>query len=188
LFLGANGMTIDAARLQEICDTGLAAVGYELVEMEYVHDQSGWVLRVYIDHPHDGRPDPVDTAPASRITHTDCELASRHLGTVLDVEDIIPSAYRLEVSSPGVPRPLRKERDFARFVGRRARVELREGQGESGRKNFVGLLRSAEGGLVGVEVDGQLFQLPLDGIRRARLEAASEPRGGREAREAKPRR
>lgn len=180
-------MTIDTARLQEICDTGLAAVGYELVEMEYVRDPSGWVLRIYIDHPYDGRTEPVDALPASQISHTDCELASRHLGTVLDVEDIIPSPYRLEVSSPGVPRPLRRERDFVRFVGRRVRVELREGQGESGRKNFAGLLRSAEAGLVGVEVEGQLFQLPLGGIRRARLEA-SEPRGGQEARAAKPRR
>jgi ribosome maturation factor RimP len=170
-------MTIDTSRLQQICESGLAAVGYELVELEYMHDQSGWVLRVYIDHPYDGRPDPADEPPTSRIGLADCELASRHLGTVLDVEDLISAAYRLEVSSPGVPRPVRMQRDFARFVGRRVRVELREALGEGGRKRFLGQLRSAEGGTIGVEVDGQLFSLPIEEIRRARLEE-SEPRQG----------
>jgi ribosome maturation factor RimP len=178
-------MKIDTARLGEICESSLAAVGYELVDLEYVHDQAGWVLRVYIDHPYDGSPDPVDASPTSRIAHADCELASRHLGTVLDVEDLIPTAYRLEVSSPGVPRPLRKQRDFARFVGRVVRVELREAHGEGGRKRFVGQLRSAEGGTIGVDVDGQLHELPIDAIRRARLEESEPRHGGSEGR-AKP--
>ena len=177
-------MTIDTARLQEICESSLAAVGYELVDLEYVHDQAGWVLRVYIDHPYDGGPEPADALPASRIVHADCELVSRHLGTVLDVEDLIPTAYRLEVSSPGVPRPLRKGRDFARFVGRRVRVELREAR-EGGRKRFVGQLRSAEGGMISVEVDGRLCELPIEGIRRARLEQIEPQHGGGEGR-AKP--
>jgi ribosome maturation factor RimP len=89
---------------------------------------------------------------------------------VLDVEDLIPNAYRLEVSSPGVRRPIRKERDFVRFMGHTVRLQLQEPV--QGRKNFVGRLLSAGAGQVGVEVDGQVFQLPLASIKRARLEVA----------------
>jgi ribosome maturation factor RimP len=165
---------IDTARLEEICERGLAAVGYDLVDIDYVRDQQGWVLRVYIDHPFvaeatapeaASRPSPV---PVSQISLRDCELASHHLGTVLDVEDIIPNAYRLEVSSPGVPRPLHKERDFVRFVGHQVKVQLHEAV--EGRKNFAGRLHSAGAGMVGVELEGgRVFQLPLRSLRRARL-------------------
>jgi ribosome maturation factor RimP len=81
---------------------------------------------------------------------------------------VIPTAYRLEVSSPGVPRPIRKERDFARFVGHRVKVQLHEPL--EGRKNFEGRLCSANGGQVGVEADGRVFQLPLASIKKARLD------------------
>jgi ribosome maturation factor RimP len=166
---------VDIANLFSLCERSLAAVGFELCEVEYARDQGGWVLRVYIDHPLDGTPregTPTlkGAPPPSTITHSDCELASRQLGTVLDVEDLIPNAYRLEVSSPGVRRPLRRERDFARFVGHSVRVQLEAPI--DGRKNFVGQLRSVSEGQLGVEVDGRLFQLPLVGVKRARLEVA----------------
>jgi ribosome maturation factor RimP len=165
--------TIDTDRLWGICENALQTVGYDLVDLEYVRDPHGWVLRVFIDHPppptvprpQDAGPPPVEP---STITHADCELASQQLGTVLDVEDVIPNAYRLEVSSPGVQRPLRKQRDFARFVGHHVKIQLREPL--EGRKNFVGKLRSAEGGEVGIEVDGRVFRLPLAMMKRARLE------------------
>jgi ribosome maturation factor RimP len=154
-------------RLIALCERSLAAVGYEPVEVEYVREQQGWVLRVYIDHP------PSETSNTggevgSRITHEDCERASRHLGTVLDVEDPIDMAYRLEVSSPGVRRPLRKERDFARFTGRVARVQLNRAL--DGRRNFTGRLLSASDGMVDMEVDGAVVRLPLDRVRKAHLE------------------
>jgi len=168
-------MATDTARLADICEKGLQTVGYELVDLEYVRDPQGWVLRVFIDHPPlptvpaatdgDGKPPPPEP---STITLHDCEVASHHLGTVLDVEDVIPNAYRLEVSSPGVKRPLRKERDFRRFVGHEVRVQLQDPV--DGRKNFVGRLRAAGDGSISVEVDGQVFQLPLVSIRKARLE------------------
>jgi ribosome maturation factor RimP len=153
-------------RLIALCERSLAALGYEPVEVEYVREQQGWVLRVYIDHPPDGT-SPADEV-GSRITHEDCERASRHLGTVLDVEDPIDTAYRLEVSSPGVRRPLRKERDFARFAGRVARVQL--SRALDGRRNFTGRLLSASNGTVDLEIDGGVVQLPLDRIRKAHLE------------------
>lgn len=165
--------TIDTERLMRICEDALQTVGYDLVDVEYVRDQHGWVLRVFIDHPPMPiAPRPADAGPApvepSTISHSDCELCSHQLGTVLDVEDIIPNAYRLEVSSPGVRRPLRKQRDFARFVGHEVRVQLQEPL--DGRKNFVGRLCSVDDGQVGVEVDGRVFQLPLGNVKRARLE------------------
>ena len=172
------GKKVEIAKLFPLCEQSLAAVGFELCELEYARDQGGWVLRVYIDRPGGESPPSspaLKGAPApSSITHADCELASRQLGTALDVEDLIPNAYRLEVSSPGVRRPLRRERDFARFVGHSVRVQLEAPI--DGRKNFVGLLRSVSEGQLGVEVDGRLFQLPLAGVKRARLEVAfSEP-------------
>ena len=142
-------------------------MGYELVDLEYVREQQGWVLRIFIDHPVTDDGDAGD-APGSRITHEDCERASRHLGTVLDVEDPIDIAYRLELSSPGVRRPLRKERDFVRFAGRLARVQLSEPL--DGRRNFTGRLRDAADGVVHLEVEGVVFRLPLERVRKAHLE------------------
>lgn len=176
----------DTARLEQLCERSLEAIGFELVELEYLRDGAGWVLRVYIDHPPAseeqeslpapgaGEPEaggvaaPAGMPPGSKITHEDCQAASRHLGDVLDVEDLIPNAYRLEISSPGIRRPLRKERDFRRYIGFAVRIQMH--QPHEGRKNFVGQLRTAQDGVAGVEVDGRLYELPLDGIRRARLE------------------
>lgn len=165
---------VEIGELMPLCERSLAAVGFELCELEYTRDQGGWVLRVYIDRPASDTTATESTLkgapPPSTITHADCELASRQLGTALDVEDLIPNAYRLEVSSPGVRRPLRRERDFARFVGHSVRVQMEAPI--DGRKNFVGLLRSVSEGQLGVEVDGRLFQLPLAEVKRARLEVA----------------
>ncbi len=162
----------DISRLHTICDNSLQAVGYELVDLEHVRDERGWVLRIFIDHPQQSTPqDPSDSAPTppkSNITLEDCTAASRHLGTVLDVEDVISDQYRLEVSSPGVPRPIRKERDFKRFIGHTVRVQTNEPL--SGRKNFKGALRSCEEGTIGVEIDCHVHQIPLASIRKANLE------------------
>ena len=174
----------DISQLQTICDNSLQAVGYELVDLEYVREDRGWVLRIFIDHPlalaESEEDPPAETAaqdrdaltraevPKSKITHEDCEAASRHLGTVLDVEDVISNQYRLEVSSPGVQRPIRKERDFKRFIGHTVRVQTTEPL--SGRKNFNGVLRSCEEGAISVEIDCHVHQIPLERIRKARLE------------------
>jgi ribosome maturation factor RimP len=160
-------MNTDTKHLMQLCETSLKSVGYELVELEYQLEPGGWVLRVYIDHPiPDSEPEASTNAHA--ITHRDCEIASRQLSTMLDVEDPIETSYRLEVSSPGVQRPLRREQDFVRFSGQMVRIQMN--QPVSGRKNFKGLLQSAADGNVTVEVDGERFQLPIAGIRKARLE------------------
>lgn len=153
----------DRDKLVSICEAALEAVGYELVELEYSQSQQGWVLRVFIDNAPT-----ADDDPRSAITHDDCEVASRHLGTVLDVEDPIDAAYRLELSSPGVRRPVRKLRDFKRFVGKRLRVEMH--QQINGRRKYLGTLREAREGEIVVEQDGKLCSLPLAEIKKARLE------------------
>lgn len=164
-----RAMSTDTAQLMAICEAGLAAIGYELVDLEYQLEPGGQVLRVFIDFPVDLAPAIVGgDADVARISLKDCASASRHLSTVLDVEDPIGSSYRLEVSSPGVYRPLRKELDFKRFTGEVVTIQTHDLV--EGRRNFKGRLQAADDGVVTVEVDGKHYQLPLERIRKARLE------------------
>ena len=129
----------------------VAGMGYELVDVQA--SNSGRLLRLFIDKP-------------GGITVEDCATVSRHLTRVLAVEGI--DYERLEVSSPGLDRPLRKGADFARFAGRRADVRMRTPDA-AGRRRFVGVLRGAEAGRVEMQLDGQTVALELEGIERARL-------------------
>jgi ribosome maturation factor RimP len=157
---------VDLRKLERIAENALVAVGYDLVDLEFQRDERGWVFRVFIDHPQQGVAK-RDDAPR-RVTVDDCAKANRHLGTVLDVEDPIAEAYRLEVSSPGVLRPLRKKRDFERFVGWQIKVKLNDGL--EGRRNFTGRLAAVDDQHLRVEVDGAEHQLPLAGLAKARLD------------------
>jgi ribosome maturation factor RimP len=136
--------------LQGLLEKTLAGLGYELVDLE--RSSRGALLRVFIDKP-------------GGINVDDCALVSNHLSRLFAVENV---AYdRLEVSSPGLDRPLRTERDFARFAGQKARLKLRvplEGQ-----RNFIGVLCDAEAGKVGLEVDGRVLSLDLGNVDKARL-------------------
>jgi ribosome maturation factor RimP len=146
--------------------------GYELVDIRYLREQGGWVVRAFIDH-LPGRAQ----GQAEGISFADCERISRELSAVLDVEDPIPHGYNLEVSSPGVDRPLRTAAHFRRFVGETARVVMARDQG--GRKRFKGTILEvapAEAGgddgeaSVTLEIeDGQRFELPVADIATARL-------------------
>ena len=138
--------------------------GFDLVEVQSGREASGWVVRLYIDRLQTGLVDSTNVGP---ISHEDCERVSRDISAALDVADAIPHAYQLEVSSPGLDRPLRRERDFARFSGRSARIRLLEGV--EGRRNFSGTLRGVHDGLVEIECDGRSYQLPISGIAKANL-------------------
>ncbi len=134
----------------------VTGMGYELVDVQA--STGGRLLRLFIDKP-------------GGVGLEDCAAVSRQLSRVFEVEGI--DYERLEVSSPGLDRPLRKGADFARFAGHKAEVRMRAPDA-SGRKRFVGVLRGAEGGRVmmeveGQELDGQLVALELEGIERARL-------------------
>ncbi len=173
-FFDVKQRMIDLVKLEHICEEGLAPMGYELVDLEYLYEPGGWVLRIFIDHPYQAEddirtvPETKPQIPSSRITHQDCEIASQHLSTVLDVEDPINGPYRLEISSPGIPRPIRKERDFRRFTGQMVKIQLHESI--NGRKNFKGRLHEAASGIVTIDINGTLFELPLERIKKARLE------------------
>jgi len=137
-----------------LLEPSVTALGFELVSVELVGSGNDRTLRVYIDHP-DG------------ITVDDCADVSRQVSAVLDVEDPISGAYVLEVSSPGLDRPLVKPADFERFAGLLVKVRTREPV--LGRKNFTGLLTEAAGDNVVVEVDGEPYEISLANIERARL-------------------
>jgi len=129
-------------------------MGYELVGVEFVEHPGNAVLRVYIDHDNG-------------ITLDDCEQVSRQLSAMLDVEDPIPGNYSLEVSSPGMDRPLFKARDFERFAGNKVKLKL-DGLW-NGRRKFGGVLRGIRGDDVLVEDHQGEHAIPRARIRQARL-------------------
>lgn len=108
---------------------------------------------------------------AGTVSLEDCARVSRDVSAALDVADLIKHAYVLEVSSPGLDRPLRREQDFARFAGQKARIRMVEGQvpGAEGRRNFSGTLRGAKEGRVEIECDGRSYQLPVEDVAKANL-------------------
>jgi ribosome maturation factor RimP len=129
-------------------------LGYELWELEYSPGRGSGLLRLYID-------------AEAGITLDDCEQVSRVVSEVLDAEDPIPGQYTLEVSSPGLERPLRTAAHFARFVGETVHVETV--QAFEGRRRFKGALVAAGAETIEVDVDGKRWTLPLSGIRKAHL-------------------
>lgn len=132
-------------------EPAVSGLGYELVDVQ--QSSGGGLLRLFIDKP-------------GGITVEDCATVSRHLSRVLAVEGI--EYERLEVSSPGLDRPLRKGADFARFAGQKAEMRMRTPDA-SGRRRFVGVLRGMSGGLVEIELDGRTVALELADMERARL-------------------
>jgi len=136
--------------LNGLLETTLGGMGYELVGVE--RPAKGGLLRVYIDKP-------------GGITVDDCAAVSNQVGRLLTVENV---AYdRLEVSSPGLDRLLKSERDFARFAGHRVRVKVRVAM--DGQRNFVGVVREAGAGRLQLEVDGKLLSLEVVNVETARL-------------------
>lgn len=133
----------------------VAALGYELVGVEWMsRPKHGHLLRVYID-----TPEGVDL--------TACERVSHQVSGLLDVEDPIHGDYALEVSSPGLDRPLFELAHFERFVGQTVRVRLYTAL--EGRSNYKGVIRAVEGDEIVVEVDGEPVRLPFGKIASARL-------------------
>jgi len=155
-------------RLISIIEPVAQAAGFELVELRFVLEQGGWVLRVCVDLPIDPAVPPGELA-ADRVDLLDCENLSRELSAVLDVDDPIPQAYSLEVGSPGIDRPLRTADHFRYFAGTEAKIQMAVPHGESQRRNFRGILRGADDSAARIEVDGQVFELPIADIDHAKL-------------------
>lgn len=147
-------MAVLRERLQEMLEPVVTSLGYELLLLEFSPSTKSGLLRLYIDSP-------------GGITIEDCERISREVAGQLDVEDPISSGYRLEVSSPGLDRPLVKPAHFERFLGEQARVQLLAPR--DGRRRFVGWIRHADENLVRLETQEGLVELSYAEIDRARL-------------------
>jgi ribosome maturation factor RimP len=153
--------TIDLEKLRSLVTPVVAGLGYELVDLEWKFEGS-WVLRLFVDGPQG-------------ISHGDCARVSRAVSAELDVADPIEAHYTLEVSSPGLNRPLRAEADFQRFAGKKAKIKTRRplepvAEGAAPQRNFKGKLLGAEGGRVRIEVDGREVLIPVADVEKAHLE------------------
>jgi len=141
-------------RLIALIEPLLERLGYELVQLDYSAGRAHAALRVFIDRP-------------AGVTLDDCTSVSRELSSLLDVEDPIPSAYSLEVSSPGFDRVLRTQAHFGRFVGSRVFVELKEPR--HGRRRYTGKLLTVDAAGIALEVDREQVRMAFDEIGKARL-------------------
>ena len=150
-----------AKKVEELAQPLLTSSGVELVDLEYKKEGRQMVLRLFLDKP-------------GGITLDDCAEVSRELSTILDVEDIIPGEYTLEVSSPGLNRPLKKRADFERAIGRMVKVKtFAQVPDEKGnqRKTFLGTLQGVEDDAVVVLLtEGQRAVIPFNQVAKANLE------------------
>ena len=149
--------------IRAIAERVAASRGLTIWDIQSRRETSGHVVRVFID-----RPGPAAT-PEESVSIVDCEQVNREMSTILDVEDPLPYAYTLEVSSPGLDRPLRGVNDYRRFAGRWAKVVVKEAV--DNQKAFEGRLRGTDQGDVLLETaNGRTHRLPLRLITRGRLE------------------
>jgi len=147
---------LDREAIGKIIERVAAREGLELVHWEAVGPRNNFVLRIYIDK-------------SGGVNHGDCELVSNQVGTLLDVDDLIPNRYVLEVSSPGIERGLYKKADYERFSGRRIKVRTTVPIG--GQRNFRGKLIDLVGEIVVLEADGRgRIEIPYDQIVKANIE------------------
>ncbi len=174
--IGAHIETEVPARVRLLVEPVVRALGFELVLVEFVQDRGRWVLRLYVDavvsaSPDDDLASGGATPPPAEgaVTLADCKNVSHEVSALLDVEDPLPQAYVLEVSSPGLDRPLVRPADFQRFAGRLARI--RTVRPIDGRRTFHGRLLGFEGSDVVMNVEGVgRSRIPYAGIKRARIE------------------
>ena len=149
-------MAVDRRRLEQCIENVVQGQGYEFVEMEFRGAGKTALLRVFIDKP-------------GGVSHSDCELVSEQVGTVLDVEDLIPSSFTLEVSSPGLDRRLVRPDDYTRFAGKLARIQTRFALQHQ--KVFRGRLKGVQDGKILLETPaGGMLEIPVDVVAESRLE------------------
>ncbi|MCL2338017.1 MAG: ribosome maturation factor RimP [Firmicutes bacterium] len=145
-----------AALVEKLVTIGLADMGIELVDVTYGKEGGRWFLRIFIDQP-------------GGIGLEDCQRVSEYIDPLLDEHDPIPNAYTLEVSSPGIERPLKKTADFERFTGRQ--ISLNTFAAVAGKRKFKGLLKMVDNQAVTLEVDGEQLIIPMEQIASAKLVA-----------------
>lgn len=143
-------------KVQEIAGRVATSEGLEVVDVQLLGGGGSRVLRIFIDKPQG-------------VTHADCEFISQNVGTILDVEDVIPGGrYTLEVSSPGLERKLTRPQEFERFLGHKIKAILR--QPVEGQKHWAGVLKNYSEGVITLEVSaGKTVEFPLGQVERANL-------------------
>ena len=148
-----------APRVQAIAEPLAVSMGYELVDVEYLREGPQWILRIYLDK-------------QGGVNLDDCSEFSRALGPALDVDDVVGTAYALEVSSPGLERPLKKPKDFERFAGKKVQVKtfgpIANGSGKP-QKNFQGTLIGLRGDQIALQAEGGPVAIPLSAVAKANL-------------------
>jgi ribosome maturation factor RimP len=149
-----KGLADIVEKLEQLCEPAILSLGLELVQLQYRREAEGWVVRLLVDRP-------------GGVTVEECAELSRQVSSVLEVEDLIPYRYRLEVSSPGLDRPLCKREHFERFVG--ASINLHTREPFEGRRSFRGVLRGLHEDLVLVEVDLKIYELPFSAVDKANV-------------------
>ena len=151
-----NSREAVASRIAEIAGRVAASEGIEVVETQLLGGGKARLVRIFIDKPEG-------------VTHADCERVSKDVGTILDVEDVVPGgSYTLEVSSPGVERKLSRPKDFERFTGQKAKIVLREPVENS--RHWQGILAGFSDGLVALEPEaGKTIRFPLAQVEKANL-------------------
>jgi len=172
---------VDLEKVRAALDPVVSAIGLELVDVEWTTDRVGWTLRVTIERPG-------FKEASGGATLEDCVAVSRESSAALDVADLIPQHYHLEVSSPGLDRKLRGRADFIRFQGQLVKVKLTR-PAPDGQRVLRGKLEEATEGHIAVLVDGKRIQASTDDVEEARLvyELQPEPKKGKATRTSKGR-
>jgi ribosome maturation factor RimP len=159
------------AELRAVAERVAGSYGLEVFDLQFRREGIGWVLRIFIDRPAppDGLAAGSPDTSRDSVSIEDCRRVSDDVGAILEVENLVDRAYTLEVSSPGLDRPLRNAADYRRFAGRLAKVVLNEAL--DGQRFYAGRLGGIEGDqVVLVERSGRVRRIPLSVIARGRLD------------------
>ncbi|VAW53216.1 Bacterial ribosome SSU maturation protein RimP [hydrothermal vent metagenome] len=154
-------MRKDQTHLWELFEPVINGMGFDLIEIEHFPNPKHGVLRLFIDKPLDSN------GETSGVVIEDCSAVSRQISALIDVEDPINGKFNLEVSSPGLDRPLRRLQDFQRFTG--SLVKLKTVMPMEGQRNFKGRLLEASENSVTIETDEEEISLPMSAIDKARI-------------------
>ena len=167
---GGRGPTMQIDdQIRAVAERVARSYQLDVFDVQHRRESHGWVVRIFLDRPVSDGQTLSAAKPDGGVTIEDCERVSRDVSAVLDVEDVIDHAYTLEVSSPGLDRPLRRADDYRRFAGRLAKVVVSEPVDHQ--KHLSGRLRGTEGDTVLLEGQGgRIHRIPMSAITRARLD------------------
>jgi ribosome maturation factor RimP len=146
--------TLITKQVSDLIEPILEELGIELVDVEYLSDRGRWTLRIYIDR-------------EGGVTIDDCAKVSNELGDLIDIKNIIEHEYVMEVSSPGLNRPLKKEADFIRVIGKKIKVRTR--MPLKGQRNFIGILTDFKEHELYIQWEGQLITMAWADVEKANL-------------------